>query len=96
MNRKRSAWAKRAFVIAFLVLTSLCWCPWAYGTAEGRMFGIPTWAVVAYICAAVLFLLEWVFLFRTGMAVSDEDLSRIVAELEAVQPGNHGSATENE
>ena len=94
MNRKRNAWGKRAFVVAFLVLTSLCWCPWAYGTAEGRMFGIPTWAVLAYVFAAVLFLLEWVFLFRTGMAVSDEDLSRIVAELEAVQPGKRGSATE--
>ncbi len=96
MNRKRSVWVKRAFGIAFLVLTSLCWCPWAYGTAEGRMFGIPTWAVLAYVFAAVLFLLEWVFLFRTGLAVSDEDLPRIVAELEAVQPDNRDSATEDE
>jgi hypothetical protein len=83
VNRKSSTRLKRAFVIAFVVLTSLCWCPWAYGTAAGRMLSIPTWAVLAYVFAAALFVLECIYLFQTGMAVSDEDLPRIVSELKA-------------
>jgi len=84
MDQRRSAWPVRAFVIAFLVLTSLCWCPWAYGTVTGRTFSIPTWAVLAYVCAAALFLLEYVFLFHSGLAVDDDALPRIIADLEAV------------
>ena len=83
MSRNRSARAKRAFVLAFAVLTSLCWCPWAYGTLTGRVLSIPTWAVVAYGVAAVLFVVEWVFLFVSGLAVSDEELPGIVSELTA-------------
>ena len=84
MDQERSAWPMRAFVIAFVVLTSLCWSPWAYGTVTGRTFAIPTWAVLAYGFAAVLFVLEWVFLFHSGLAVSDEALPGIIADLEAV------------
>jgi len=83
MSRKKSAWPKRAFVLAFIVLTSLCWCPWAYGTVTGRVLAIPSWAVLAYVFAAALFVLEWGFLFLSGMAVSDEDLPGILSELEA-------------
>lgn len=84
MDRKKSVWGKRAFIAGFVILTSLCWCPWAYGHITGRTLAIPTWAVGAYICAAALFVLEWVFLFASGLAVSDEDLPRIIGELEAV------------
>ena len=84
MDKKMGAWPKRAFVLAFILLTSLVWCPWAYGTATGRVLSIPTWAVVAYGVAAALFVLEWVFLFVSGLAVRDDDLSRIVSELEAL------------
>jgi len=83
MKRTRSVWAKRAFVLAFVVLTSLCWCPWAYGTVTGRVLSIPTWAVLAYVFATALFVLEWVFLFLSGLAVSDEELPGIVSELKA-------------
>ncbi|HUT31842.1 MAG TPA: DUF997 domain-containing protein [Planctomycetota bacterium] len=83
MGRKRNAWTSRAFLGAFIVLTSLCWCPWAYGTLAGRVLGIPTWAVVAYGVAAALFVLEWVYLFCSGLAVSDEELPAIVSELKA-------------
>ncbi len=89
MNRKKSVWGKRAFIAGFLILTSLCWCPWAYGTITGRTLAIPTWAVWAYICAAALFVLEWVFLFASGLAVSDEELPGIISDLEAV--GGDGS-----
>ena len=83
MSRNRSARAKWAFGLAFAVLTSLCWCPWAYGTLTGRVLSIPTWAVVAYGVAAVLFVLEWVFLFVSGLAVTDEELPGIISELTA-------------
>jgi len=84
MNLKKTAWAKQAFVAGFIVLTSLCWCPWAYGTVTGRTFAIPTWAVWAYVCAAALFALEWLFLFMTDLSVSDEELAGIISALEAV------------
>lgn len=83
MGRKKGTWTKRAFVLAFLVLTSLCWCPWAYGTVTGRVLSIPSWAALAYVFAVALFVLEWVFLFLTGLAVRDEDVDRIVADLSA-------------
>ena len=96
MRQKRNVWAKRAFVVAFLVLTSLCWCPWAYGTAGGRVLSIPSWAVLAYVFAAALFVLEWVFLFFTGMAVSDEELPGILTDLEAVEPDAPAAAKDGE
>jgi len=86
----------RAFVLAFIVLTSLCWCPWAYGTVTGRVFAIPTWAVLAYVFAAALFVLEWIFLFLSGLAVSDERLPTIVAELKEVESDNTDTAKGDE
>lgn len=44
----------------------------------------PTWAIGAYICATALFVLEWAFLFVSGMAINDEDLPKIISDLEAV------------
>ena len=83
MGRNKRASAKWAFLLAFAGLTSLCWCPWAYGTLTGRVLWIPTWAVVAYAVAAALFVLEWVFLFCSGLTVSDEELAGILSELKA-------------
>ena len=85
MNRKKATWARRAFILAFVVLTSLCRCPWAYGTAGGRVLSISAWAVLAYVFAVALFVLEWVFLFLTGLAVSDENLDSIVSQLESAR-----------
>ena len=87
---------KRAFVAAFIVLTSLCWCPWAYGFVTGRALSIPAWAVLAYIFAAALFVVECVYLFRTGLAVSDEDLPRIVSQLEALDAEGSAPAKEGD
>jgi hypothetical protein len=92
MSQKKGAWSKRAFVTAFVVLTSLCWCPWAYGTAPGRVLSIPSWAVLAYVVAAALVVLEWVFLFLSGLAVNDEELGAIISELEASEPDQPASA----
>jgi hypothetical protein len=71
------------FVVAFLLLTSLCWCPWAYGTVTGRWFSIPAWAVLAYVFAVALFLLEWIFLFLSGLAIDNEELPETLRALEA-------------
>ena len=94
MSQSRRTWAKRIYVTAFLVLTSLCWCPWAYGMASGRPLVIPTWAVLAYVFAAALFVLEWVFLFHSSLAVSDEELGGIVADLEAAGADESPAAAE--
>ena len=96
MDQTKSAWSKRAFVIAFIVLTSLCWCPWAYGTVTGRTFSIPSWAVLAYVFAAALCFLEWVFLFRSGLAVNDDELPGIVSDLEAHEAGDPVGAKEDD
>ena len=95
MDQERSAWPMRAFVIAFVVLTSLCWCPWAYGTVTGRTLAIPTWAALAYGFAAMLFVLEWIFLFHSGLAVSDEALPGIIADLKAVDVESPAPAEED-
>ena len=96
MNEKKRPGVMRAYVIAFLVLTSLCWCPWAYGFITGRALAIPGWAVLAFVFAAVLFVLEWVFLFFSGLAVDDENLPRIISELKAVDTDDPTAAKEGE
>ncbi len=96
MNRKNSAWSKRAFLLAFALLTSLCWCPWAYGTVTGRVLSIPAWAVLAYVFATALFVVEWVFLFRSNLAVSDDELPGIISELQAVAADPPAAAKGNE
>ena len=96
MSHKRHTWLIRAFVLVFTVLTSLCWCPWAYGTVTGKTFHIPTWAVLAYACAAALVVLEWVFLFATGLAVSDEQVKAIISELESLGAADSAPAKEDD
>ncbi len=86
MKQKRSVWPNCCFIIAFLVLTFFCWCPLLYGSygpAE-RILGIPAWTVLAFIFGVVLFALEWIYLFLTPNAMSDEELPDIVSELESV------------
>lgn len=98
MKHKTGAWKNGAFVFAFLVLTLFCWCPLGYGDygQVERLFGIPTWAVMAFAFAAALFLLEWFYLFRTPMAMNDEDLPGIVAQLESVTTDESLAAKEDE
>jgi hypothetical protein len=83
MEQKRSVWPNRLFMFAFLVLTFFCWCPLFYGSygPTKRILGIPSWAVWAFIFGAVLFVLEWIYLFFTRHALSDEELPEILSEL---------------
>jgi hypothetical protein len=83
MEQKRSVWPNRLFMIAFLVLTFFCWCPLFYGSygPTKRILGIPSWAVWAFVFGVVLFVLEWIYLFLTRNAMSDEALPDIVSEL---------------
>ncbi len=93
MKSRRSTWQNRAYIFAFCVLTLLCWSPVGYGTygpAE-RFLGIPYWAVLALGWAVLLFVLEWVYLFRTSLAMNDEELPEILAQLEAVDLDHPGS-----
>jgi uncharacterized membrane protein YhdT len=84
----------RAFVLAFLVLTLLCWCPLGYGSygPVPRVVGIPSWAVLALAVGAVLFVLEWIYLFHTKMAMNDEELSDIISQLKSVNTNNPAPA----
>ena len=96
MTQKSGLWLNRAFVLAFLVLTFFCWCPVGYGSygPVDRVFGIPSWAAIALALAAVLFVLEWIYLFFTGMAITDEELPGIMSELQKADAGDADSAKE--
>jgi len=98
MKKKRSARTRHIFIIAFLALTFLCWCPLlysSYGPAD-RILGIPLWAVLAAVFGVILFALEWIYLFLTGMAMTDEELPEIVSELAAVNTDESDSPKEAE
>ena len=86
MKQKRSVRLNRYFIFAFLVLTFFCWCPLLYGSygPTKRILGIPSWAALAFVFGAALFVLEWIYLFLTRRAMSDEELPDIVSELETV------------
>ena len=90
MKQRSRTWQNRAFILAFLVLTLFCWCPLGYG-AYGRadpLFGIPHWAVLALAFGAVLFALEWIYLFPTRLAMNDEELPDIISQLKSVNTNN--------
>lgn len=74
------------FLIVFLVLTVLCWCPIGYGSygEVDLVFGMPSWAFVLLMIGGVLCVIEWVYLFKTDLSLYDSDLERITAALEKV------------
>jgi hypothetical protein len=86
MKQKKSVWVKCFFAFAFVVLTFFCWCPLLYGSygPSKRILGIPLWAVLAFVFGAVLFALEWIYLFVSGRAMSDEELGEVISELASV------------
>ena len=86
MKQKKSILSKHFFVLAFLGLTFFCWCPVFYGSygPSKRILGIPSWAVLAFVFGAVLFVLEWIYLFLTRRAISDEELGEVISELAKV------------
>jgi len=98
MNQKSGTWQNRAFLLAFLVLTLLCWCPLGYGSygPATRFLGIPSWAVLALALGIVLFVVEWIYLFHTGLAMNDEELPDIISQLETVDTDNPVPAKEGE
>lgn len=81
------------FYAAFIMLTVLVWCPLGYGQygEVGLIFGMPIWAAVAMALGALLFLLEWIYLFMTDLALDDESLPNIMSELEML----HANATKS-
>jgi uncharacterized membrane protein YhdT len=83
METQDKSWQGMMFKVAFAVLTVLVWCPLGYGQygETGRTFGMPTWAVTALCLGALLFLLEWIYLFMTDLALDDDSLSNIMREL---------------
>jgi len=97
MKQKSRAWQNRAYVFGFLVLTWLCWCPLGYGAYGGVrfFFGIPFWAVLALAFGAALFVLEWIYLFFSGLAMNDEELSDIISQLETVDTDHPAPAKED-
>lgn len=86
MKQKKSVWWNHFFILAFVVLTFFCWCPLFYGSygPSKRILGIPLWAVLAFVFGAVLFVLEWIYLFVTRRAMSDEELGDVISELASV------------
>ncbi len=98
MKQKNGTWQNRAFVFVFIVLTLFCWCPLGYGKygPVERFFGIPSWAVLALALGAVLFLLEWIYLFHTRMAMNDEELPDIISQLKTVDTHHPVPAKEDE
>ncbi len=74
------------FLVLFLILTVLCWCPIGYGSygEVELIMGMPSWAFTMLIIGAILFVIEWIYLFRTDLALYDENLEEIVEALKAV------------
>ena len=85
-EKPTSQWVRRGFFAAFCALTFFLWCPLGYGRygEVGRVFGVPSWAAIAVALAAALFVLEWIYLFHTGLAVTDDGLADVVSELTKV------------
>lgn len=83
MENKEKSLQETLFWAGFIVLTVLVWCPLGYGRygEVGRMFGMPVWAVAALVFGVLLFVLEWVYLFMTGLALDDARLSSIMHQL---------------
>ena len=96
MKKKRSARTRLIFIVAFVALTFLCWCPLLYGSygPADRILGVPLWTVLAALFGIVLFVLEWVYLFIAGTAMTDEELPDIVSELAEVNSEESDSPKE--
>lgn len=85
VNKKKNT----LFLIVFLVLTVFCWCPIGYGSygEVGLIMGMPSWAFIMLMMGAVLFVIEWVYLFWTDLALYDDDLDEILDALKAITDG---------
>jgi uncharacterized membrane protein YhdT len=93
MREKTGILWNRIFFVLFCILTLLCWCPVGYGSygAVDRLAGMPDWTAYALIISVVLFILEWIYLFQSGLTVNDQDLPDIFAELQKTIQGESES-----
>lgn len=78
-NKKKNL----GFLMVFAVLTVFCWSPVGYGRygEVGLIMGMPSWAFYLLLIGALLFFLQWVYLFRTDLALYDRDVEEIVETL---------------
>ena len=85
-------------VLISVVLTFFCWCPLGYGRygEVARVLGVPYWVVLAFLFGVALFVLEWVYLFRSGEAMDDEDLPKVFSELAALDAATPAPAEEED
>ncbi|MGD9974970.1 MAG: DUF997 domain-containing protein [Desulfatirhabdiaceae bacterium] len=72
------------FVVLFWALAILTWVPIGYGSygPVPRIFGMPSWAVLALLIGFILFVVEWIYLFHTNLALTDSKLAVMLSALE--------------
>lgn len=82
--KKKGTWI---YLVVFALLTLMTWSPLGYGSygPANRIFGMPDWAVIALLAGTVLFFLEWIFLFFSGLALDDEEVSERVFRLKSAE-----------
>ncbi len=81
-----------------VLLVSLgLWDLWRGAAAfQHSLLGRAGVGVLALAFGAVLFVLEWIYLFHTQMAISDEELPDVISQLKAVDTDNPVPAKEDE
>lgn len=79
-EQKKRTWV---FLMVFIVLTLFCWCPIGYGSygEVDLILGMPSWAFYLLLIGALLFVLQWFYLFQTDLALYDRDVEDIVETL---------------
>ncbi len=84
MTPPGNIWKYRIYHAAFMFLTFLCWTPVLYGSyGEPQLiFAMPSWATIALGVGAILFVLQLIYLFFSGLALNDESLAHIVDALQ--------------
>ena len=83
MTQTNRRFKKNVYFILFCALTVFCWCPIGYGTygPVDRILGMPDWAVITFIISIVFFILQWIYLFQTDLAIHDDELEDIFHQL---------------
>jgi hypothetical protein len=83
MTPAKSVWLFRMYHSAFIILTFLCWSPLLYGSygKTDLIFSIPSWAALALLFGAIMAALQWLYLFPSKLALSDDHLAQIVDEV---------------
>ena len=78
---------EQLFLIIFCIMTFFTWCPLGYGQygPVDLIFGIPDWAAIAFGIGAVLFVLEWIYLFGSRLSLADEELPVILNALKDIE-----------